>query len=91
MLLVNGSLTHRLVHEDGFQSELRLYDPESYCTDDLIILHNLTHSEDNVVDFAYICVNNQVRDRLLAHVLDVRVCIVVCCITILIIIEFFVN
>lgn len=60
MLLSNGSLAHRLVHDNGDESHRVLYSPEKYCIDDMIITHNLTHSEDNVVDFAYICVNTEV-------------------------------
>lgn len=66
MLLPNGSLAHKLVHGDT-ESQRRLYQPGKYCIDDLVITHNASGidvnqtEEERVVEFAIICVSNEVR------------------------------
>ncbi len=57
MLLTNGTLAHRLVHDDGTQSRLYLYEPGKYCMDQLVVAHNSSgvSQDDNVVEFAYLC------------------------------------
>ncbi len=61
MLLRNGSLAHRLVHRhDDSSSDRVLYPPGKYCVDDMIMAHD--GANESVVEFAYICANNQVGD-----------------------------
>jgi hypothetical protein len=70
LLLTNGSLAHRLVHESGHTSVRVLYPPGKYCVDDMVVVHNSSnahgHDEEeveegkSVVEFAFICVNNKV-------------------------------
>ena len=67
MLLTNGSLAHKLVHE-GFESPTVVYPAGKYCVDDMVVLHNATGAkgegddgEDNL-EFAYICVSNRVSE-----------------------------
>ncbi len=48
-LLTNGSMTHRLVHSDKKVSKTVLYGRDKYCIDDLIITHNHTLNEGNLM------------------------------------------
>jgi len=66
-LLVNGTLTHRVKHGDGESSEWYQYTSPKYCLDDLLVTHNFTqhldddaNNTDDVLTFAYICVDQSV-------------------------------
>ena len=70
MLLTNGSMSHRLVHSEKKASDRRLYAPDKYCMDDLIITHNYTlddpsnnHNETTedelIYSFSYLCINTK--------------------------------
>ncbi len=59
MLLSNGSLSHRLVHDkDDTSSRKMLYPPGKYCVDDMVIREE--NNKTSVVEFAFICVDNRV-------------------------------
>ena len=59
-LLTNGTMSHRLVHSEKEASDRYFYGNDKYCMDDLIVTHNFTHHEDELIlDFAYLCVNHQ--------------------------------
>ena len=62
ILLTNGTMSHRLVHSEKKASARRLYKPDKYCMDDLIINHNFTidHNDTELIyDFAYLCINTK--------------------------------
>ena len=65
MLLTNGSMSHRLVHSEKKASERRLYAPDKYCMDDLIITHNFTMdpsenaTDELIYSFSYLCINTK--------------------------------
>ena len=60
-LLANGSLSHRLLHEDGSKTADYLYPQPKYCIDAMVIAHNYSGAgDDNIVEFAYICVGTEI-------------------------------
>ena len=62
-LLKNGSLVHRLVSETGHTTDRYIYGPDKYCVDDLIIAHNETQQQDEILEFGYICVDTNVSHK----------------------------
>ena len=67
-LLSNGSLSHHLEHGNETAQPRIFYPPGKYCVDDMLILsnaslqmaHDIEDTENEVVQFATICVNTQV-------------------------------
>jgi len=46
MLLANGTLTHKLVHEkENIISDARLYEPGKYCVENLVYFIKLINSK----------------------------------------------